>query len=267
VPGNDAVNLRSRRPRRAATVLSLLLAGALVGAVPAAPVPAAPAQEDAYAERNPDPWESFNRGVFRFNMAVDKAVLRPVARGYVRVTPEPVRQGVSNFFDNLRMPIVVVNSLLQGKVRESGSGTGRFLVNTTVGLLGVFDVATKMGLERHEEDLGQTLAVWGIQDGPYLVLPLLGPSTVRDGVGLVGDFFLDPVYYVDDREVRYWARGIRILDTRANLLHLDRMIDTAFDPYLFVRDAYLQRRQFLIYDGDPPPVDYYDIEPPDETSR
>lgn len=213
----------------------------------------------AAAASDVDPLESFNRAVFRFNRGFDRAVLRPVARGYERITPEPVRRGVTNFFDNLAMPIDVVNSLLQAKGRKSAEGAVRFFVNSTVGILGVFDVASEWGLEPPEEDLGQTLAVWGVQDGPYLVLPFLGPATVRDGVGMIGDAWLHPLYHVEDDGVRYGALALRVVNTRANLLPLDQTIETAFDPYLFVREAYLQRREYLIHDGEPP-VEYYDLD-------
>jgi len=201
-----------------------------------------------------DPLEPINRGIYQFNDGVDKVLIKPAAEFYRWALPEFMRTGVSNFFSNLNDVIVALNSLLQGKLAQAGSDAARLIVNTTVGLLGLFDVATEMGLEKHNEDFGQTLGYWGIGDGPYLVLPLLGPSSARDTVGWVGDYYSWPVTYVDDDGTRYFLIGMRFVSARADLLEASRILETAaLDPYEFVRDAYLQRRRNLVYDGKPPP--------------
>ena len=201
-----------------------------------------------------DPLEPFNRGVYRFNESVDKAVLKPAARGYNAVVPPPVRGGVTNFFDNFRDVTTAVNNLLQAKFASAAKDIGRVAINSTVGILGVFDVASRLGLERHNEDFGQTLGVWGVKSGPYLVLPILGPSTVRDTVGLVGDYFTDPEFYLFQHSPEsYVVGGVRIVNVRANLLDSEKLFEAAaMDKYTFLRDAYLQRRRSLIYDGRPP---------------
>lgn len=196
---------------------------------------------------NPDPWEGLNRKTFAFNEVVDKAVLKPLAKGYTAITPAPVEKGVSNVLDNLFYPTVIVNQLLQGKATNAIKDTTRFLVNSTVGLLGIFDVASKAGLPAHREDFGQTLAVWGITNSPYLVLPILGPSTARDGVGRVADTFTNPIFYVNDTATRYALVAMATVDTRARQLKAESIISG--DKYLFLRDAYLQRRHYQINDG------------------
>lgn len=206
-----------------------------------------------------DPWERYNRAVFAFNDSVDKAVLRPVAKGYRAVTPDPVEHAVSNFFDNLTYPLVILNQFLQGDFGDGARDTGRFLFNTVYGLGGIFDPATTIGLEQNNEDFGQTLAVWGVPDGPYFVLPFLGPSTVRDTAGTWVDSELDPMFEVFGEPEKYWLLGLRIVDLRAQLLDFDSQLNATYDPYTFMRDAVLQRRQYLIHDGNPPLTDdYYD---------
>jgi phospholipid-binding lipoprotein MlaA len=203
----------------------------------------------------PDPrdrFERFNRGVYKFNDALDRGVARPVARAYVKVTPRPVRTGVTNFFANLTSPTTIVNQLLQGKLRGFGTDTTRLVVNSVFGLGGLFDPATKMGLEAGDEDFGQTLGRWGLSSGPYLVLPVLGPSSIRDGVGEVADRFSDPRSYLEDDVTRYGLTVFGLVNTRARLLDTDAVLARSFDPYAFVRNAYLQRRQFQVYDGNPP---------------
>lgn len=203
-----------------------------------------------------DPIESFNRQVFEFNDVVDRAVLKPVAEAYRFVLPEPVRDCLGNAFSNLREPSNAINNLLQGKAIDAISDTCRFVVNSTVGLLGCFDPARQMGLEKHNEDFGQTLGRWGAGPGPYLVLPILGPSSVRDAVGtLVVESYLDPNFYINDIPVRNWILGTRVVDQRAQLLQADDLISgAALDKYRFIRDGYLQRRRSLVYDGSPPPA-------------
>lgn len=204
--------------------------------------------QDPYETVNPDPWETFNRKVFAFNDTADRYVLAPVARGYQAVTPDFVDQGVTNFFSNLGEVPSAINSVLQWKWKRAGRTTGRFFLNTTVGILGLFDVATKLGIEEHDEDFGQTLAVWGVDSGPYIVLPFLGPSTVRDGLSLAVDAQLDPLGYHEDVPERNTARGISLIDVRADLLQAEALITG--DKYTFFRDAYLQRRASDIVDGE-----------------
>lgn len=200
-----------------------------------------------------DPLEPVNRVTYKFNTAVDTVLLRPLAKGYVAVVPRPVRTGVGNVFQNLGEPAVVANDSLQGKGHQALADLGRFLINSTFGLLGIFDVGKHVGLPHHDEDLGQTLAFWGVPSGPYLVLPLLGPSTLRDTGGSYGDSFVSPLWQTSNVAARNEALLVRGISTRASLLDFDKQINEAFDPYSFVRDAYIQHRRYLIFDGNPPP--------------
>lgn len=193
-----------------------------------------------------DPWEGVNRVVFGFNEKLDRYVAKPVAKAYQAVTPQPVDNAITRFFNNLASPITLVNQLLQGKPAAAAGTTARLIWNSTVGLGGLFDVAAKMGVPREKEDFGQTLAVWGVGSGPYLVLPVLGPSTVRDTVGRVGDIAPDPRNYVN-RDVALGATALDLTDTRADLLAAEKAIEG--DRYLFIRDYYLQQRAFAIADG------------------
>ena len=200
-----------------------------------------------------DPWEGFNRGVFSFNEGLDKAVLKPVATGYQKVVPGFAREGVTNFYANLEDVGTSLNNLLQGKFKESASDAGRVVVNTLLGVLGLWDVASPMGLEKHYEDFGQTLGVWGVPPGPYLVIPLLGPSTARDGPAKI----VDPAWYWPialDNDRLYWS--LWVLDKvnqRQILLTSEKVLDeAALDRYSFIRDAWWQRRQNQVYDGNPP---------------
>jgi len=202
----------------------------------------------AAEEKNPDPFENWNRKVFTFNEWADRTVLRPVAQGYSTVTPDPLERGISRMFSNLGEVSNVFNSVLQGKFPQAANDTGRFLINSTIGLVGFFDVASEMGLEKSDgEDFGQTLGRWGVPSGPYLVLPLLGSSTLRDTPSRLVDLHTDPLFYVDPSSTRNTLAGGRIVSTRANLLSADAMISG--DRYLFFRDVYLQRREHLIRDG------------------
>lgn len=206
-----------------------------------------------------DPWESFNRRMHRFNNAVDRSVARPVARAYVKVVPTPVRTGVSNFFDNLGQPATAVNSLLQGKVKHSAQALGRFLVNSTVGVAGLFDPASRMKIPEREEDFGQTLATWGWRRSRYVELPFFGPSTVRDAIGIAGDSPLQPVSYVEADKVRVGLMALNLVDVRTRLMAFDSLRDEASDDYLLVRDTWSQRRNFQIKgdtDGDEALPDY-----------
>lgn len=201
-----------------------------------------------------DPFEPLNRGIYHLNDGIDTVLLKPVAEVYRGVLPQFVRTGVSNFYSNINDVIVALNNLLQGKFLNAVSDVGRIVVNTTVGLLGVFDVATHIGLEKHDEDFGQTLGYWGIGPGPYLVIPLLGPSSVRDAIGRFVDFKTDPITYVDPSRDRNILWGVRFVNRRSELLETSKILETAaLDPYEFLRDAYLQRRRNLVYDGSPPP--------------
>jgi phospholipid-binding lipoprotein MlaA len=201
-----------------------------------------------------DPLEGYNRAMFEFNEGVDKVILKPVATGYKAIMPEIARTGVTNFFANLDDLWIGINNVLQGKVGDGVSDLGRFLMNSTVGILGLFDVASNVGLEKHNEDLGQTLGRWGFDPGPYFVIPVLGPSTFRDGLGRIVDWRGDPIRYVKNVPARNTLLASRIVSTRANLLDTSKLVDdAALDRYTFVRDAYLQRRRSLVYDGEPPP--------------
>ncbi len=195
-----------------------------------------------------DPFEGLNRAVFAFNDVLDTYALRPVALGYHYITPDFMEAGVGNFFDNLGEVSNVLNNGLQGKFTDAGGALSRLALNTTIGLLGLFDVATEMGLEQHDEDFGQTLGVWGVSSGPYLMLPLLGPSTVRDTAGLVVDYAADPVNWLDDQGDKNAASIIRVVDARSRLLASESLISG--DKYSFIRDAYMQRREFSISDGE-----------------
>ncbi|MCC6067611.1 VacJ family lipoprotein [Ferrovum sp. PN-J185] len=201
-----------------------------------------------------DPLQSYNRSMYKFNEGLDSYVIKPVAQGYKTVTPGFFRDGISNFFSNIGDITVFLNDLLQGKITQGGQDAGRFVVNTTVGLLGFIDVAKHIGLEKHNEDFGQTLAVWGWDESPYLVLPILGPSTIRDGLGLAAAYPFS--FYANSHANNTHLTEIgalEVVNTRAGLLAATNVLQTAaLDPYTFMRDAYLQRRKNLIYDGHPP---------------
>jgi len=196
-----------------------------------------------------DPWEGFNRASYKFNDTLDRAVAKPVAKGYKKVTPRFVRTGVSNFFSNLDTVPTILNDVLQGKIKQAGHDSGRFLLNSTVGLGGLFDPASAAGMERNDEDFGQTLGKWGVKSGPYLMLPILGPSTVRDTIAKPVDSYSSPLNYLEDDSTRYILRGVEFLDLRADLLTLDDQIERSYDKYAFIRNAWLQRREFLVSDG------------------
>ncbi|MBP5981963.1 MAG: VacJ family lipoprotein [Halomonas sp.] len=217
-------------------------------------------------EANPeDPWEGFNRRVFVFNDVLDRYALKPVAKGYRTVTPDPVQTGIGNFFSNLGEIRTAINSLLQGKPANAGLATSRFLINTTVGIGGLLDYATLMEITADDEDFGQTLAVWGWEDSRYLVLPLLGPSTLRDTTGLPADVASYPTFYIEDDPTRIGVAALNIVDIRAGLLDQEDLIQG--DRYRFIRDAFLQRRQFQINDGqlgdDPFAMDSFEFDDSD----
>lgn len=194
-----------------------------------------------------DPWEPMNRRIHAFNLVVDRAVMHPLARAYVTVIPEPIRIGIGNFFDNLSAPLATANLLLQGRPGAAVETLGRFMVNTTIGVGGLFDPATKqLKMHRHSADLGRTLARWGWQRSRYLELPLFGPSTVRDGLGRAGDFTLSPLNHIERDRVRVSLQALQAVDLRASLLSLDALRQSAPDDYVLTRDAWLARRQYLI---------------------
>lgn len=199
-----------------------------------------------------DPAEPVNRAVFAFNRTTDRILLRPIARGYRAVLPDPAERGVGNFFDNLTTPASIVNNALQGKGQAAGTETLRLLINTTAGVGGLLDVAKRAGLPAKREDFGQTFARWGFGPGPYVMLPFLGPATLRDGIGGFGDGALHPLAHYENTSIRDKLVVLEIVDARASVLGVDQALDEAIDPYLFLRDAYLQRRDFLIFDGNPP---------------
>ncbi|MCB1617003.1 MAG: VacJ family lipoprotein [Pseudomonadales bacterium] len=207
------------------------------------------ADNDAVSTHIHDPFEKVNRVVFKFNTKTDDILVRPLVEGYQRVVPKPVANAVHRFFANLGEVSQFSNDLMQGKVRQAGNDAGRFLINTTIGLLGIYDPASSMGLKVSEpEDFGQTLAVWGIDDGPYLMLPLMGPSTLRDAPGMyVDSSFLHPVSYIDHVRTRNTFIGLGIIDLRAMLMDTEKLIEG--DSYTFIREAWGQRRNYLILDG------------------
>lgn len=215
-----------------------------------------------HIENERDPWQGFNRAMYGFNDGLDRAILKPAAQGYKAIAPEFVETGVRNFFENLDDVSVAVNNLLQGKVSNSFSDVGRVLVNSTIGVLGLFDVASSMGLTKHEEDFGQTLGAWGMDSGPYIVWPIFGPSTLRDTPSLVVDrVLLNPLTYVEIKTLeRVAVVAVDTVSVRAELLSLEETVDEiSTDRYTFIREAYLDRRDFLVNDGAAPDdSDLYD---------
>jgi phospholipid-binding lipoprotein MlaA len=196
-----------------------------------------------------DPWEKYNRKMHRFNMAVDRAVARPLARAYSKVVPRPIRLGVSNFFNNLGQPVSILNALLQGKPKQAAQSLGRFALNSTLGIGGIFDPATAAKLPNRSEDFGQTLGVWGWKRSRYVELPFFGPRTVRDTFGMVGDAPLSPLRQIERDRIRIPLQGLQLVDVRAQLLPLDSLRDGAEDEYALVRDSWMQRRDYQIF-GD-----------------
>jgi phospholipid-binding lipoprotein MlaA len=228
------------RQSAARMALGLTLMGILSGCVTLPP----------NSPRSPqDPWESWNRGVYKFNDVFDRAIAKPVARTYVRVIPQPIRTGVSNFFANLTTTTVMINDALQGKFLAAGNDLGRFLLNSTFGVGGILDPASSAGLARNNEDFGQTLGHWGVHPGPFVELPVLGASDLRDAPSRVVDTYTSPWAYIHNDWWRYGLYLPYFIDERAALLPLDETLKNVYDPYAFIRDAYLQRRAYLISDG------------------
>ena len=206
-----------------------------------------------------DPWESLNRPIHSINSGIDSVIFKPIAKGYEFIVPAIMRRGVTNFSRNLRAPLHAINSLLQGKGSAAVSDLGGFIANSIFGILGIFDVATATGLEASEEDFGQTFAVWGVPDGPYVVVPLLGPHTLRGAFLIPLNFLADPLYHYRNTSVRDKLYGLRLIDVRQRLFRAEDLIKDSQDRYISIREAYLQHRQYLIYDGDPPiDDDFYD---------
>ena len=205
-----------------------------------------------------------NRKVHSFNMAVDKVALRPLAKGYKKVVPSPIRKGVTNFFSNLTTPRSALNNFLQGKPKRGFSELGRFLFNSTLGVGGLFDIAGAGGIERYDENFGETLSAWGVPDGPYIVMPLWGPNMASDLFALPVDYYSDLWTYYDNTSVRSKVWGLRIVELRYRLLSVDSFIDDSPDPYTTIRESYMQNRTFRIYDGDLPEEESYEDELFDE---
>jgi phospholipid-binding lipoprotein MlaA len=230
---------------RAGPLLALCALSSLLGACAHTP-----------ADDPADPLETVNRGIYVFNEKADHYGLRPVAKGYDTVMPDVARQGVRNFLSNLFYPTVVVNDLLQAKGTQGAQDLCRFVINTTVGLGGLFDVATRGGLTANDEDFGQTLGYWGVGPGWYLMIPFLGPSDNRDFVGRVVDYGSNPLVYVNEPVASYGISALNAVDTRAGLLSADKFMAQQMDRYVFVRSIYLQNRNAKVYDGNPPKEDY-----------
>ncbi len=201
-------------------------------------------------QRDPrDPWERVNRVTFKVNDRLDRAIAKPLATAYRTVTPRPVRTGVSNFLDNIAYPVTIANDLFQLKFKQFGQDLGRLVMNTTVGIAGIFDPASRVGLQKNQQDLGQTFGHYGAHPGPYLVIPVLGPSDVRDALGRVGDIWLDPRHYIHNNYITYSLWGLELIDIRSRLLDADKAFESVYDRYAFLRNAYLRRRAFLISNG------------------
>jgi phospholipid-binding lipoprotein MlaA len=207
-----------------------------------------------------DPLEPLNRKIYAFNMILDENLFKPVADTYVKFTPDPLQIGIANFFENLGEINIVINDFLQGKFKQGLMDSGRFVINSTFGVIGLVDHATDLGLRKHEEDFGQTLAVWGVGQGPYLMLPVLGPQTLRDTPAIGMSIVANPLFYVDDTTITISLSVLGAIDLRARSEGAIQFVnEAAVDPYAFTREAYLQRREFLIYDGNPPTSDLLDL--------
>ncbi|MDD5227723.1 MAG: VacJ family lipoprotein [Methylococcales bacterium] len=234
----------------------------------------APIKKETAAQKNPDTFEDWNRSIHSFNEGLDAAILKPIAKGYMWVAPDLVEKGVTNFFSNINDIGVTVNDLLQFKMTQSGMDASRFIINTTAGGLGVFDVAEMIDLPKHNEDFGQTLGFWGVPAGDFLMLPFVGPSSPREVAGMVGDALLNPFSYTflfgGGIAVTAATSGIKSLDvtnTRANLMGTEKMVnEAATDKYNFIKNAYQQRREYLVHDGNVPAEDDIDLLEDEESS-
>ncbi len=241
----------SRKHRPAAMLFSVLLS-----------IAACATNNEIEGERvrsESDPWEPMNRGSYRFSDVVDRMTLKPIAKGYRKVVPQFARRGVTNFSKNLFTPRSALNNFLQGKGKAGFSDIARFVMNSTIGIGGLFDVASAAGFEEYGENLAQTLAVWGLPDGPYVYIPLIGPRTLLDAVALPVDLLSDPLAHYDDTSVRDKVYVLRAIDLRARLLTAEKLIEDSQDPYITIRESYLQNRLYKVHDGDPPEDDdFYD---------
>jgi phospholipid-binding lipoprotein MlaA len=207
-----------------------------------------------------DPWEPLNRNLYDLNIAIDRVSTKPLAKGYRKIMPAVARRGITNIFDNLTTPRSALNNFLQGKPARGFSEIGRFIFNSTLGIAGLVDVAELGGMGRYDEDFAQTFAVWGVPEGPFVVLPILGPHSLLDAVSLPFDFYSDLQPRIDNTSLRDKMYVLRIIDRRQRLLAADIFLDESQDPYITFREAYRQNREYLIYDGDPPiEDDYYEI--------
>jgi len=197
-----------------------------------------------------DPLENINRSIYTFNENLDEALLEPAADGYDYITPNFLQKGFNNFFDNINYPVTIINQVLQGNIEESLQDTLRFTINTTIGIFGLFDPASRMGLPEHDEDFGQTLAVWGVKEGPYLMLPFFGPKTLRSLTGDLTDVLFNPLLNIDDTNLKIKTNLINILQDRSDLSTLEEELDNSFDPYQYIKDSYIQNRKYKIYNGN-----------------
>lgn len=204
------------------------------------------------ARTESDPWEPLNRSLYSMNVAIDKVSTKPLAKGYRKIMPGIFRKGISNFFSNLIAPRSAINHFLQGKPGQGVSELGRFAINSIIGVGGLIDIATPSGLEEHQEDFGQTAAVWGIPDGPYVMLPILGPRTLRDAILTPLDVVVDPLYQYNNSSVRDKVYILRLIHLRYLLLSAEKFLEDSKDRYVTIRESYLQNREYEVYDGDPP---------------
>ncbi|HIA92488.1 MAG TPA: VacJ family lipoprotein [Gammaproteobacteria bacterium] len=196
-----------------------------------------------------DPLESRNRSIYAFNESLDEAILEPAADGYDYITPNMLQKGVNNFFYNINYPVTIINQLLQGNIEEALQDTLRFSINSSIGVFGLFDPASSMGLSQHDEDFGQTLAVWGVKEGPYLMLPFIGPKTLRSLTGDFTDILFNPLLNINDTNLKIKAYSISILQDRSDLSTLEEELDNSFDPYQYIKDSYFQNRTYKIHNG------------------
>ena len=227
-----------------------------------------PSADEAAPAAEYDPWETMNRRIYNFNVAVDKATLKPLAKGYKTVMPRFARRGITNFFDNLTTPRSSLNNFLQGKPKRGAKEFGRFLVNSTMGLGGLINITDIDGWARYDETFSQTFAVWGLPEGPYLMLPILGPHSVLDATALPLDYYTDLQRSYKTTSVRDKLYFLRLVDARHRLLAADKFLDDSEDPYIAFREAYLQNREYQIHDGDPPvEEDYYEFFDDEEFSE
>ena len=197
-----------------------------------------------------DPLEDRNRSIYAFNENLDEAILEPAADGYTYIVPNFMQKGFNNFFGNINYPVTIINQVLQGNIEESLQDTLRFTVNTSIGIFGLFDPASSMGLPEHDEDFGQTLAVWGVKEGPYLMLPFFGPKTLRSLTGDLTDVLFNPLLNIDDTNLKIKTNLINILQDRSDLSDLEEELDNSFDPYQYIKDSYIQNRKYKIHNGN-----------------